>query len=100
MTGRISDITNVPSTAPGSALRQTRRDLAVPPPHLNQSPQGTVGLAGPPVWVPGIVFVNTPNTDLTITDTKASLNIRKLGQYSVSTLDNVEQVRSLLVIMV
>ena len=70
----------------------------VPPPHLNQSPQGTVGLPGPPVWVPGIVFVNTPNTDLTITDTKASLNIRKLGQYSVSTLDNVEQVRSLLVI--
>ena len=68
------------------------------PPHLNQSPQGAVGLPGPPVWVPGIVFVNTPNTDLTITDTKASLNIRKLGQYSVSTLDNVEQVRSLLVI--
>ena len=69
-----------------------------PRPHLNQSPQGLADLQGPPVWVPSVVFVNTPNTDLTVTDTKASLNVRKLGQYSVSTLDNVEQVRPLLVI--
>ena len=44
--------------------------------------------------MPSIVFVNTPSTDLTITDTKASLNVRKLGQYSLSRLDSVEQVRS------
>ena len=58
------------------------------PSQLYQSPQG------PPVWVPSIVFVNTPNTDLSLTDNKASLNVRKLGQYSVSPLDNVEQVRA------
>ena len=67
-----------------------------PSPHLSQSPQGLADLQGPPVWVPSIVFVNTPNTDLTVTDTKASLNVRKLGQYSVSTLDNVEQVRQVI----
>ena len=69
-----------------------------PRPHLNQSPQGLVSLPGPPVWVPSIVLVNTPSTDLTITDTKASINVRKLGQYSLSKLDSVEQVRSLLLL--
>ena len=64
-------------------------------PTITQSPQGLANLQGPPVWVPSIVFVNTPNTDLTLTDTKASLNVRKLGQHTVSTLDNVEQVGTL-----
>ena len=44
--------------------------------------------------MPVVVFVNTPNTDTSITDTKASLNVRKVGQHFVSTLDNVEQVRA------
>ena len=50
------------------------------------------GVLVPPVWVPRIVFVNTPSTDLSMTDSSSSLYIKKQGKYSLSTLDKVEQV--------
>ena len=46
----------------------------------------------PPVWVPSVVFVNPPDTDVSTTDSKAALFIRKQGQYSMSALDDIEQV--------
>ena len=85
-----------PGSTPGGGRRNLWSSIAVATrPHINLSPHGLANLQGPPVWVPSIVFVNTPNTDLTLTDTKASLNVRKLGQHTVSTLDNVEQVSTL-----
>ena len=46
----------------------------------------------PPVWVPSIVFVNTPDTDISVVDSKASLTVSRQGEYRLSSLDRVEQV--------
>ena len=46
----------------------------------------------PPVWVPQILFLNTPDTDISDLDSQTSLTVLRLGNFTLSTLDNVEQV--------
>ena len=46
----------------------------------------------PPVWVPSVVFVNTPDTDVSLVDSKASLTVSKQGKHTLASLDRVEQV--------
>ena len=48
----------------------------------------------PSIWVPSIVFLNTPNTDISLLDDKVSLTVVREGDYSLSSLDNLDQVRS------
>ena len=48
----------------------------------------------PSIWVPSIVFLNTPNTDISLLDDKVSLTVVREGNYSLSSLDNLDQVRS------
>ena len=59
---------------------------------ITQSPQGLAGVMEPPVWVPSVLFVNTPDTDVSLVDSKASLTVSKQGKHTLASLDRVEQV--------
>ena len=46
----------------------------------------------PAIWVPVLIFTNTANSDHTIMDSKSSLTVEKVSNYTKSTLDQLEEV--------
>ena len=47
----------------------------------------------PSIWVPSIMFLNTPNTDVSLLDDKVSLTVTREADYTLSSLDQLDQVR-------
>ena len=47
---------------------------------------------GARVWVPTVVFLNTPNTDTSLLDTRAAVSVSREGDYTMAPLDSLEQV--------
>ena len=47
---------------------------------------------GARVWVPTVVFLNTPNTDTSLLDTRAAVTVSREGNYTMAPLDSLEQV--------
>ena len=44
------------------------------------------------VWIPTIVFSNTPNNDITLPTTKSVMTVTKEGSHSRSSVDTVEEI--------
>ena len=44
------------------------------------------------IWVPVVIFANTPYNDITPTDEKSSLTVEKVGNYVNSAWDQLEEV--------
>ena len=53
------------------------------------------GRLEPSIWVPSIMFLNTPNTDISLLDDKVSLTVTREGNYTLSSLDQLDQVSHL-----
>ena len=51
---------------------------------------------GARVWVPTVVFLNTPNTDTSLLDTRAAVSVSREGEYTMAPLDSLEQVSSII----
>ena len=49
-------------------------------------------VSGARVWVPTVVFLNTPNTDTSLLDTRAAVSVSREGDYTMAPLDSLEQV--------
>ena len=52
------------------------------PPNLDQ----------PSIWVPTVIFANSPNNDFSVTDGKASLTVEKRGNSSISPHNELQEV--------
>ena len=48
-------------------------------------------VTGARVWVPTVVFLNTPNTDTSLLDTRAAVSVSREGDYTMAPLDSLEQ---------
>ena len=48
-------------------------------------------VSGARVWVPTVVFLNTPNTDTSLLDTRAAVSVSREGDYTMAPLDSLEQ---------
>ena len=53
-------------------------------------------VSGARVWVPTVVFLNTPNTDTSLLDTRAAVSVSREGDYTMAPLDSLEQVSSII----
>ena len=53
-------------------------------------------VTGARVWVPTVVFLNTPNTDTSLLDTRAAVSVSREGDYTMAPLDSLEQVSSII----
>ena len=51
-----------------------------------------LGAAGQ-VWVPLVMFLNTPATDMSLMDTQTALTVSRRGELTMSPLDTLDQVR-------
>ena len=49
--------------------------------------------AGGQVWVPLVMFLNTPATDMSLLDTQTALTVSRRGELTMSPLDTLDQVR-------
>ena len=49
-------------------------------------------VSGARVWVPTVVFLNPPNTDTSLLDTRAAVSVSREGDYTMAPLDSLEQV--------
>ena len=51
------------------------------------------GLGSGQVWVPLVMFLNTPATDMSLLDTQTALTVARRGELTMSSLDTLDQVR-------
>ena len=44
------------------------------------------------IWVPTVIFSNSPNSDFSLTDAKSSITVERISNYTKSPTDELEEV--------